>query len=121
MGDGQPFHLWKGWRPRLGYFEQLTAATCRVRYTKGFAHREWTKKAGARNEALDARCYAYAALQSLVAGRFRLNKQAQHIEALMAAKSAGESVRRQPVPQPAARRERRPWIEQRDWFNRCSE
>jgi phage terminase large subunit GpA-like protein len=29
---------------RPGYFEQLTAETCRVRYTKGFAHREWTKK-----------------------------------------------------------------------------
>ena len=40
----------------LGYFEQLTAETCRVRYTKGFAHREWTKKAGARNEALEFIC-----------------------------------------------------------------
>ena len=31
----------------LGYFEQLTAEMCRVRYSKGFAHREWTKKAAA--------------------------------------------------------------------------
>ena len=76
----------------LGYFEQLTAETCRVRYSKGFAHREWTKKPGARNEALDARCYAYAALQSLIAGRFRLNKQAEQIEALMAAKAGGEDA-----------------------------
>jgi phage terminase large subunit GpA-like protein len=107
----------------LGYFEQLTAETCRVRYTKGFAHREWTKKAGARNEALDARCYAYAALQSLIAGRFRLNKQAQQIEAMMVAKSGGEEVHRQPVPppSPSERQERRPWIDQRDWFNRRSD
>jgi phage terminase large subunit GpA-like protein len=66
-----------------GYFEQLTAETCRVRYSKGFAHREWVKKPGTRNEVLDARCYAYAALQSLIAGRFRLNKQAEQIEAML--------------------------------------
>ncbi len=65
----------------LCYFEQLTAETCRVRYSKGFAHREWTKKVGARNEALDARNYAYAALQSLVAGGFRLGRQAQQSDA----------------------------------------
>ena len=82
----------------LGYFEQLTAETCRVRYTKGFAHREWTKKAGARNEA-------------------------QQIEAMMVAKSGGEEVHRQPVPppSPSERQERRPWIDQRDWFNRRSD
>jgi phage terminase large subunit GpA-like protein len=32
---------------------------------KGFPVREWTKKAGARNEALDCLVYAYAALQYL--------------------------------------------------------
>jgi hypothetical protein len=44
--------------------------------------------------------------------KFRLNKQAQHIEALMAAKSAEEEVRRQPAPQPSPSRRLRPWIEQ---------
>ena len=72
-----------------GYFEQLTAETCRVRYSKGFAHREWIKKPGTRNEALDARCYAYAALQSLIAGRFRLNKQADQIEAMLPSRTGG--------------------------------
>ena len=72
-----------------GYFEQLTAEMCRVRYSKGFAHREWVKKPGARNEALDARCYAYAGLQSLIAGRFRLNKQADQIEAMLPSRSGG--------------------------------
>jgi phage terminase large subunit GpA-like protein len=90
-----------------------------VRYSKGFAHREWTKKAGARNEALDARNYAYAALQSLIAGGFRLNKQAQQFEAMVAGDDAAQ---RQPAPQPVAgRRERQPWIEPRDWFNHRSD
>lgn len=106
----------------LGYFEQLTAETCRVRYSKGFAHREWTKKAGARNEALDARNYAYAALQSLVAGGFRLNKQAQQLEAMFAAKAAGDDVQRQQAPQPARdRRGHQPWIEPQHWFKRRSD
>jgi phage terminase large subunit GpA-like protein len=103
----------------LGYFEQLTAETCKVRYNKGFAHREWIKKPGARNEALDARCYAYAALQSLIAGRFRLSKQADQIEAMLP-KSPGEEVGDhvpRPMPPPPGRPECE-WIERRDWFNR---
>jgi phage terminase large subunit GpA-like protein len=93
-----------------------------VRYTKGFAHREWTKKAGARNEALDARNYAYAALQSLIAGGFRLNKQAQQFEMMLTEKAAGDDVQRQPASHAAHERaERQPWIERRDWFNRRSE
>ncbi|HUA57935.1 MAG TPA: phage terminase large subunit family protein [Verrucomicrobiae bacterium] len=99
----------------LGYFEQLTAETCRVRYHKGFAQREWTKKPGARNEALDARCYAYAALQSLITGRFRLNKQADQIEAMLP-KAVDEAevadVGDQFVPPPAEQ------IDRRDWFTR---
>jgi phage terminase large subunit GpA-like protein len=91
-----------------------------VRYSKGFAHREWTKKAGARNEALDARNYAYAALQSLITGGFRLNKQAQQFEAMLAARAAGEDVQSRPAPRPARQRDREPWIEPRDWFNRKS-
>ena len=72
-------------------------------------------------QAGDARCYAYAALKSLIAGRFRLNKQAQHIEALITAKSAGYEACRQPVPQPAGRQERQTWLERRDWFDRRSD
>lgn len=47
------------------FFEQLTAERLVTRYVKGFPVREWTKKAGARNEALDTAVYAYAAMQSL--------------------------------------------------------
>jgi phage terminase large subunit GpA-like protein len=66
----------------LGYFEQLTSETCRVRYSKGFGHREWVKPPGARNEGLDCRVYSYAALQSQIATGFRLNRQAEQIEAM---------------------------------------
>lgn len=47
------------------FFQQLTAEKQTVKYVKGFPIREWTKKAGARNEALDCAVYAYAALQWL--------------------------------------------------------
>lgn len=47
------------------YFDQLTAEKQIIRYVKGFPVREWTKKSGARNEALDCAVMAYAALQYL--------------------------------------------------------
>ena len=47
------------------FYEQLTAEKQITKYVKGFPVREWTKKSGARNEALDTAVYAYAALQSL--------------------------------------------------------
>jgi phage terminase large subunit GpA-like protein len=47
------------------YFKQLTSERQVVRYVKGFAVREWKKKAGDRNEALDCFVYSYAALNFL--------------------------------------------------------
>jgi len=47
------------------YFDQLTAEKQITRYVKGFPVREWVKKSGARNEALDTLVYGYAALQWL--------------------------------------------------------
>jgi len=43
------------------YFEQLTAEQLVTRYVRGHAKRQWVKKRR-RNEALDVRCYAMAAL-----------------------------------------------------------
>jgi phage terminase large subunit GpA-like protein len=45
------------------YFKQLTAEKLVTRYVKGFPVREWTKPDRARNEALDTRVYALAALK----------------------------------------------------------
>lgn len=47
------------------YFKQLTSERQVVRYVKGFAIREWKKKAGDRNEALDCFVYSFAALNFL--------------------------------------------------------
>ena len=47
------------------YFKQITSERQIVRYVKGFAIREWKKKAGDRNEALDCFVYSYAALHFL--------------------------------------------------------
>ncbi len=45
------------------YFAQLTAEKLRTKFAKGFPVREWTKPDKARNEVLDCRVYAYAALK----------------------------------------------------------
>lgn len=47
------------------YFDQLVAEKQTTKYIRGFPVREWVKKPGARNEALDCEVYAYAALQWL--------------------------------------------------------
>lgn len=45
------------------YFKQITAEKMTTRYVKGQPIREWTKPDRARNEALDCRVYATAALK----------------------------------------------------------
>lgn len=47
------------------YFEQITSEKQVTRFVKGFPIREWTKRDGVRNEALDCFVYAYAAMQFL--------------------------------------------------------
>lgn len=47
------------------YFKQLTAEQVVTRYHKGFPVRRWEKPKGRRNEALDCRVYALAALHIL--------------------------------------------------------
>jgi len=71
-------HLPKGRDP--SYFAQLTAETVVTKYVKGFPTRVWQKRPGARNEALDCRVYAYAALQSLnVKWSRELEKRSRHV------------------------------------------
>jgi phage terminase large subunit GpA-like protein len=53
------------------YFRQVTSERQALRYHRGFPIREWVKKAGDRNEALDCMVYAYAAM--LLFGR-RMNQ-----------------------------------------------
>ena len=58
------------------WFEQLTAERVRTRYVKGFPQCTWWKPDGRRNEALDTRVYAYAALRGLIAMGLSLNARA---------------------------------------------
>jgi len=53
------------------YFTQLTAERQELTYRHGYPRYEWRKHPGARNEALDCECYAYAA--ALYAGVQRAN------------------------------------------------
>jgi phage terminase large subunit GpA-like protein len=63
------------------YFEQLTAETLRTKYLKGFPQRYWWKPDGRRNEALDCRVYAYAALYGLLSMGLNLNRRVNALPA----------------------------------------
>ncbi|HOQ48001.1 MAG TPA: phage terminase large subunit family protein [Bryobacteraceae bacterium] len=91
------------------YFEQLLGEVLVTTYKKGKPNREWRPKPGVRQEALDARVYAYAALRALVSMGLSLDNEADRIVAL-----AGER------PRPAAPREERRWLggRTRNWFER---
>ncbi len=59
------------------YFKQLTAEKQMIRYHKGFPSRVWVKTR-TRNEALDVRVYAMAALSLLNVNLTSLAKQMEH-------------------------------------------
>lgn len=112
----------------LEYFEQLTAEKKFTRYHNGFPKQEWRKPANARNEALDARNYAYAALHALYASGLKLAAHCDRF-ARMAAAHRGENRPAVPAsaPRPAAlepaaavpeERRESPWVPRRDWFAR---
>jgi phage terminase large subunit GpA-like protein len=61
------------------YFKQLTAEAVVTRFHKGRPIREWKKRDSDRNEALDCRVYALAALQGLISMGLRLNREAKRI------------------------------------------
>ncbi|WP_207895042.1 phage terminase large subunit family protein [Tepidimonas ignava] len=88
----------------LAWFEQLTAEHCVTRYVKGHPKREWVKDAGRRNEALDCRVYAYAALHALIAMGLRLNERADAIPKEPVAKTDKPVVSPAAAPQASRRR-----------------
>ena len=64
------------------YFEQMTAEVCVANHATNPPTKVWKKKiAGSRNEALDIRVYAYAALAGLKAMGLQLNREAQQMAA----------------------------------------
>lgn len=82
------------------YFEQLTAEVKRTKYQNGFPVPYWWKPDGKRNEALDLRVYAYAALHGLLSMGLKLNATAEAVARRVMDASAGAL----PAPKPAAHR-----------------
>lgn len=65
-----------------GYFEQLLGEVLATTYARGQPKREWRPKPGVRQEALDTRVYAYAALRALVSMGLSLDNEADRILAM---------------------------------------
>lgn len=65
------------------YFRQLTSETLRVRPVRNRVVREWHLKKGRRNEALDTRVYAYAALQGWIAQRHTIENALDNLTPVM--------------------------------------
>jgi phage terminase large subunit GpA-like protein len=84
------------------YFEQLTAEIVRTKFIRGFPTRVYTLPNGRRNEALDCRVYAYAALQHLEVrwGRVLAANRAAAPVAPVASEPVAASL--QPAPPPIA-------------------
>lgn len=78
------------------YYAGLASETVVTRYSKGFPIREYKKRANTRNEPLDCRVYAYAALCSL-------NVKWPNVVRTAAARRqvAQEAPQQQPIPAPA--------------------
>ncbi|MBF0260446.1 MAG: phage terminase large subunit family protein [Magnetococcales bacterium] len=64
----------------LEWFNQLTAESVATRYVRGRPKREWIKRSGDRNEALDCRVYAMACLHGLISMGLQLNKEADSMD-----------------------------------------
>lgn len=62
------------------YFDQLTGEKAFTEHRKGFAHKVWIKTRE-RNEALDLRVYAYAALCGLYAMGMKLDREVARAQA----------------------------------------
>lgn len=88
----------------LDWFRGLTAERPIRRYTRGVARIEWVVDSGVRNEPLDARVYATAALHGLYASGFRLQDAVNRIQAApFRGGTTAPGERRSPdeVPEPA--------------------
>lgn len=85
------------------WYRQLTAETLVTRYVKGFPVREWHKVRD-RNEALDCRVYALAALKiaspSMKRAEERLMRDAEAVEQAREQRSRAQPTEPPPVAQP---------------------
>jgi len=80
------------------YFEQLTSETVVTKYVKGFPVRSWVPKPSTRQEALDCRVYAFAALRSM---SISWGKVQRMLSEQLQAKRRQEVVEEEVAPVPA--------------------
>jgi phage terminase large subunit GpA-like protein len=113
------------------YFDQLTAERKFTRYHNGYPKQEWRKPPAARNEALDCRVYAYAALQALYASGLKLGVHCDRFAKMATPKRIASKLVPPPkprsqaqeevaagsdLPRPFERVNQEPWIPRRNWF-----
>lgn len=79
------------------YFKQLTAEKLTTRYVKGQPVREWTKPDKARNEALDCRVYATAALKIMQPPLSRISERLNGEKKREVAEQIKEPIQVHPV------------------------
>ena len=91
------------------YFRQLCSEYVVTRYHKGRPIREWRKQPSARNEALDTRVYAMAALQGLISMGLMLNRDAAKM-AESPMKTGAPDVTVTPKRKPQRRTIASPWM-----------
>jgi len=89
-------------------FEQLTSETVVTRYVKGFPVRAWVPKPNTRQEALDCRVYAFAALRSMSISWGKVQRiRQQQAEAEQRRHADIEAAAVAPTTQPAAHQQAR--------------
>lgn len=81
------------------YFKQLTAEKLVTHYVKGQPVREWTKHDRARNEALDCRVYAFAALKATPVSFKRLAEKLEMVRPKDLQKPAAKPAEQRKIPQ----------------------
>lgn len=89
------------------YFKQVTSEKQITRYVKGFPVRDWVKKAGARNEALDCFVMAYVALQWLYT-RYHRSRIWEQLGKMVGQKPPVPEVEKKPIQNPHEQLKRDP-------------
>jgi phage terminase large subunit GpA-like protein len=84
----------------LDYFRGLLSETLLTRYRGGRPHLEWANLKRERNEPLDARCYAIAALFSLMMQGLNLDAYAENWERMVGPGSAAIAAQLPAQPAP---------------------
>ena len=99
------------------YFEQLTSETVVTKYVKGFPVRSWVPKPNTRQEALDCRVYAFAALRSMSISWGKVQRMLAEQRAAEHARVAAKAADR-PLPPPVPPKRRAKVVSRSNYLGR---